>query len=367
MEENKFMRKKILVSLLALCTLMVFCLTGCGKSGSDGIYDYDLSNYIVPANYTGVTISPIDVSVTADDIKAEIDSRREAAAETETVTTGTVASGDAINIDYVGTIDGEEFAGGNSQNKGVDIIVGSAGYIDGFEAGLVGAQVGSTVVLDLRFPDNYGSTDLAGKDCQFTVTIHTKELKHIPDYDLDWVKSVSSCESLNDYEATVYDELLKEATEKAEHDRNNAIWQQLVEKSDALDYPAKELKEEMERYRQYISNYASQFGYTLNDYMSIMGMDEAKLNEEIENYAKEVVKNEMLLFYIAREQGMTVSDEEYSKAIDDIIKEQGFESEQEFEDQYKMTVEELYSKKYIITDIYLEKVMDYIIENGKIQ
>ncbi|MBO4725508.1 MAG: FKBP-type peptidyl-prolyl cis-trans isomerase, partial [Firmicutes bacterium] len=160
--------KKAATSLAAIFLTAALLFTGCGSSGKEP-YDYDLSKYIKPADYIGVTYGKLDTEVTSDDIKAEIDKRRENDAETETVETGTVASGDAIRIDYVGTIDGVEFEGGNSKNMGVDIVVGKANYIEGFEAGLVGAEVGSTVVLDLRFPDDYGSAELAGKNCQFTV------------------------------------------------------------------------------------------------------------------------------------------------------------------------------------------------------
>ncbi len=362
------MKKSIFISLLALCMAFSFCLTGCGKDASDDQpYNYDLSKYIKPANYTGVELEKIEVNVDSDDIQEEILTRREAAKEVEKSTTGIVMSGDAINIDYVGTIDGVEFAGGNSQNKGVDIIIGKAGFIDGFEAGLVGKEVGSTTVLDLQFPENYHSAEVAGKACQFEVTIHTKDVAHIPDYNLEWVKSVSDCESLNEYEELVYDELIERNTAEAENQRNVELWKNLVEQSESLDYPEAELEEAKERYLNSITGTASQYGYTREYYIGIMGITQEKLDQEVEDYAKEVVKNEMLLYYIVREQGMTATDEEYQTAVDNICKDYGFNSEAEFEAQNNTTVEKAFGKKYILNDVYLEKVIDYIIENAKIQ
>lgn len=356
--------KKAAASMTALFMAAALIFTGCGSSATSEPYDYDLSKYIVPANYIGVAVEPVEVTVNSDDIRAEIDKRREKDAETEKVTSGTVASGDAINIDYVGTIDGVEFEGGNTKGMGTDIVVGQAGYIEGFESGLVGAEIGSTVVLDLRFPDDYHAADLAGKDCQFTVEIHSKDVKNVPEYDLEWVKKVSDCKTLNEYEESVYDDLLKTAQEEAEETRNSEIWQKLVEETEALDYPEKEVKAEKEDYKNYIVGYASQFGYSLEDYMSMMGMTEEQLDAEIEDYAKEVVKNEMLLYYIAHAEGITVSEEEYNAEILELCKSMGFESNEEFKEQYGKSVEDTYSRKHFLTNVYIKKVMDFIIENG---
>ena len=95
--------------------------------------------------------------------------------ETETLVTDTsvaVEDGDTVNIDYVGTIDGVEFGGGNTQGQGADLTIGSGTYIDDFEEQLIGHYVGETVEVDVTFPENYGNDDLNGKDAVFEVTIN---------------------------------------------------------------------------------------------------------------------------------------------------------------------------------------------------
>lgn len=95
--------------------------------------------------------------------------------ETETLVTDTsvaVEDGDTVNIDYVGTIDGVEFSGGNTQGQGTDLTIGSGTYIDDFEEQLIGHYVGETVEVDVTFPENYGNDDLNGKDAVFQVTIN---------------------------------------------------------------------------------------------------------------------------------------------------------------------------------------------------
>lgn len=89
-----------------------------------------------------------------------------------TDTSLTVADGDTVNIDYVGSIDGVEFAGGNTQGLGADLVIGSGTYIDDFEEQLIGAHPGDTVEVNVTFPENYGNEELNGKDALFEVVIN---------------------------------------------------------------------------------------------------------------------------------------------------------------------------------------------------
>lgn len=89
-----------------------------------------------------------------------------------TDTSLTVEDGDTVNIDYVGTVDGVEFDGGSTEGMGTDLVIGSGSYIDDFEGQLIGAHPGETVEVNVTFPDDYYSTDMAGKDAVFTVTIN---------------------------------------------------------------------------------------------------------------------------------------------------------------------------------------------------
>ncbi len=85
----------------------------------------------------------------------------------------TVENGDTVNIDYVGSVDGVEFDGGNTQGMGTDLVIGSGSYIDDFEEQLIGAHPGDTVEVNVTFPDPYqNNTDLSGKEAVFTVTVN---------------------------------------------------------------------------------------------------------------------------------------------------------------------------------------------------
>lgn len=90
----------------------------------------------------------------------------------QTDTSLTVEDGDTVNIDYVGTVDGVEFEGGNTDGNGTDLVIGSGDYIDDFENQLIGSHPGDTVEVQVTFPDDYGNEELNGKDAVFTVTVN---------------------------------------------------------------------------------------------------------------------------------------------------------------------------------------------------
>ncbi len=103
------------------------------------------------------------------------DTSTDTTADTTTYSTDTsltVKDGDTVNIDYVGSIDGVEFAGGNTNGAGADLTIGSGKYIDDFEEQLIGSHPGDTVEVNVTFPENYGNEELNGKDALFVVEVN---------------------------------------------------------------------------------------------------------------------------------------------------------------------------------------------------
>ena len=156
-----------------ICFLMVTAtvlgLAGCGKKAKRQLYNDKLSKYITLADYKG-----LKVDTKSDEFKeyygnmisSDVSSNNLYVKKTE----GTVANGDTANIDYTGKKDGVAFDGGTA--AGYDLTIGSNSFIDGFETGLIGKKIGDTVDLNLKFPENYSSAELAGKAVVFTVKIN---------------------------------------------------------------------------------------------------------------------------------------------------------------------------------------------------
>ena len=157
---------KRLITLLLVVVLVVSSLAGCGKSKL--YYSYDMNEYITVGDYSNeIDIESSDYYSVYSEEFYELTFGDSLKSE---VTEGTVESGDVANIDFKGLIDGVAFDGGTG--VGYDLTIGSNSFIDGFEDGLIGVEIGSDVSLDLKFPDDYHSSDLAGKDVVFEVTVN---------------------------------------------------------------------------------------------------------------------------------------------------------------------------------------------------
>lgn len=156
--------KRILALVLTValcCTLFV----GCGKS--DLYYSYDMKDYVTVKDYS----TEIDKETTDYDYAVEAFYNQTFGENLkQKLESGKVENGDVANIDYKGTLNGVAFDGGTA--TGYDLEIGAGQFIDGFEEGLIGVDIGTTVNLDLKFPDSYHSADLAGKAVVFEVKVN---------------------------------------------------------------------------------------------------------------------------------------------------------------------------------------------------
>ena len=202
-ERNNKMKKKLVMVLLAVMVVTA-TLGGCGQKGASTgssvsaeeeqdveisakqllkATDYKVEKYVKLNDYMNMTVELTnDYSVSDEDIQNYIEYLMSQYPAYEVSDKKTVESGDVVNIDYVGKVDGEEFSGGSA--TGQHLTIGSGSFIDGFEDGLIGKKVGETVDLNLKFPDTYSNNpDLAGKDVVFTVTINSIDTKKEMTYD----------------------------------------------------------------------------------------------------------------------------------------------------------------------------------------
>lgn len=159
------MKKTICILLVILLTASF--LTGCGGKDRELFKKTDLSKFIKVPEYVGINVDT-STDEFADYYAAIIEQQIDNYGLYKTE--GVVKDGDKVNIDYVGKKDGVAFEGGS--DKGYALVIGSNSFIDGFEDGLIGVEIGSTVDLNLTFPENYHKDELAGENVVFTVTIN---------------------------------------------------------------------------------------------------------------------------------------------------------------------------------------------------
>lgn len=353
------MKKKLLVVML--CLLTVIGLTGCGLSGSSMSYDdYELTDYITPGKYKGLEGEAYTVKVTQDDIDEEIQSELESAVETKTLDKDEkIKDGDTVNIDYVGTKDGEKFDGGSA--KGYELIIGSGTFIDGFESGLIGKKTGDKIKLNLTFPEDYSTEELQGQDVVFNVTINSATREIVPEYNLNFVKKNTDYTSIEEYEKAIEKKVYNRKEESAIQTQQEDLWSQALENTEVKKYPERELEHYIEFNSRQIDDMAETYGVSREQMLSQYGFkDENEFESVNDDSSKLRIKQEMLLEYIADKEGIEYTEEEKNEKLEE-FKSQGYD-EDEIEKQTGRNADE-----YVHLELLYIKVLEFLTENAVIK
>ena len=329
-------------------------------------YNYDLSKYVKVGNYKGLEYTSQKASVTDEEVDVEIQRRLQKAAKTENSKTGKVENGDTINISFVGKIDGKEFEGGSSEST--DITVGTTQMIDGFVEGLIGKNVGDSVTLNLKFPDDYGKTDLQGKAVEFKVTINSKKKISVPKLNKEFVKKNSKYTTVKEYKEGVKKELLNQKQKSIDSTVKQELWSRIIDKSKAKKYPEKELNEAMSQANKLEESYKAQaqnYGMQWETYLkTVMRTDKKGFEKLKQEYAKNIVFNRMVMYSIARSENISLSNREYKKEILKILEDNGYD-EESFKKAFGKDIETYADEQNWRQKILFDKVLDKVMKDGK--
>lgn len=362
------MNKKLLIGsgvVVAIVAVIAIILVFVNNKQSKE-YNYDLSKYVKVGNYKGLEYTSQKASVTDEEVDAEIQRRLQKAAKTENSKTGKVENGDTINISFVGKIDGKEFEGGSSEST--DITVGTTQMIDGFVEGLIGKNVGESVTLNLKFPDDYGKTDLQGKAVEFKVTINSKKKISVPKLNASFVKKNSKYKTVKEYKEGVKKELLNQKQKSIDSTVKQELWSRIINKSKAKKYPEKELNEAMSQANKLEESYKAQaqnYGMEWETYLkTVMRTDKKGFEKLKQEYAKNIVFNRMVMYSIARSENISLSNREYKKEILKILEDNGYD-EESFKKAFGKDIETYADEQNWRQKILFDKVLDKVMKDGK--
>ncbi len=374
---------------LALALTAALSLTACGADGKNSDsptesagnsvnYTEQLKKdmetykqYVNLGTYKGVevTVDKSKLDVTQQNIDTYINNIRSSRGEDVEVKSGTTKTGDKIKLDYSGTLNGVAFSGGTATD--VQYTIGSGRFISDLENGLIGLEVGKQYDIPCRFPDSYTSSDLAGKDVIFTVTVSAIIDTKLPEYNDDFVKTIvatgaydTDAQTTADFTKYVENTLKKSAKESFESDKYSQIWEKINETTTVSGYPEDELKSVTETI---ISNVKSEYSYygsyysdidSFEKYLkSVYGFaDEADFNEYADEYAKNYLKEKMILTLIGEKEGVTVSEEELKEYGELIASENGYESYQKIIDSFGESI-----KLEVGYSVLADKVSDILL------
>ncbi len=330
------MKKKALLGLLAVS---VFTLTGCqGKSDDTG---NEYAKYVTLGDYSDLNIERIIYTVTDEDVQDEIEGLLYSYAETNEITDRAAQEGDIVNIDYVGKIDGEEFEGGSEEDCEVEL--GSETFIEGFEEQIVGMEAGETKDITITFPDPYDG-ELDGKEAVFTITLNEIYELIMPEYNDAFVSEYTDSSTVEEYEAALKEELQEYNDEDSNSMACSDALYEIIETSTFGDYP-QELydltKSELEASNE---ETAEMFGLDVTD---LFGED-----YDIDEATEEAVNEKLVVYAIAAEQGLEVTDDEYAEYVGENYELYGYDSQEEYEEDY--------SEETTRYELLYDKVLEYL-------
>ena len=311
----------------------------------------DVEKCVTLGDYKGVTVEKTIQSVTDEDVQNEIDN---ALANYPVEVDQAAKEGDTVNIDYVGKIDGEEFDGGSDQ--GAVLKLGSGKFIDGFEDGLIGARKGETRTLNLTFPEDY-TQDLAGKAVEFTVTVNAVK-EPLSEPTDQWVAdNIEGYDNIADYKAGIRSEQEESNEQTAENQVRYAAWTQVIDNCTINEYPETLVEVGKKLYDQQVETYAKYAGTELDAYIESSGLTQEEYQSNMEEYGKNVAAQALVCQAICDKEGFAIGDDDYQKALQDMLTEYGCT-----EDELIQT----YGQDNVEQSIMLNRVSNLILENANV-
>ncbi|MEE1196855.1 MAG: trigger factor [Lachnospiraceae bacterium] len=289
------------------------------EKGKDFIFTAEVAvkPEVTLGDYKGVEVPKTVVEVTDEEVEAELKKEQEKNSRTIAVEDRAVESGDIVTLDYEGSVDGVPFEGGKAENYA--LTIGSNTFIPGFEDQLIGAQVETPLDVNVTFPEEYHSADLAGKAAVFKCVVHKIEAKELPELDDEFAQDVSEFDTLDEYKADIRKNLTEKKEADAKRAKENAAVDKAVENA-AMDIPAPMLDTQAE---QMVNNFAQRIqsqGLTFEQYMQFTGATLDSMKEQMKPQAEKEIKARLVLEKVAEVENIEISDEKLNEEIANMAK-----------------------------------------------
>lgn len=306
--------------------------------------------------YKGIELKKVEYPVTDEDVEHELAHVQEHNARIITVEDRPVQDKDIAVIDFQGFVDGKAFEGGKAEKH--ELEIGSKTFIPGFEDQVIGMKVGEEKDINVKFPEDYFSKDLAGKDATFKVKLHEIKEKQLPALDDEFAKDVSEFDTLKDYKTSIKEKKQAQNDDKAKHETENfAI--EAVSNETKIDIPSGMIETEIDAMIRDLEQQLSYQGINLDKYLKIMNKTRKEIEENYKEQAEKNVKSRLILEAIIKEEKIESTDEEINAKIKEMATNYGRKEEELSKNEAL--------KEYIANTIKTEKAIELIIKNAKIK
>ncbi len=307
--------------------------------------------------YKGVEIKKIEYKVTDEDIDHELGHMQEHNSRLVSIDDRPVEKGDIANIDFEGFVDGVAFEGGKAE--GHDLEIGSNTFIPGFEDQVIGMKIDEEKDINVKFPDEYFSKDLAGKDATFKVKVNEIKKKELPKLDDEFAKDVSEFDTLKELKESIKEKQQKQNDERAKYETQDAVIKAVCENM-KVEIPSGMIETETENMLKDMEQRLAYQGLKLDQYLQIMGKTKEDMQKEYEPQAIEAIKSRLALEAVIKAEKIEVADIDVEEKMKEMAKNYGKENDEEF-----MKNENVIN--YIKKGLESEKALEFLVENAKIK
>ena len=306
--------------------------------------------------YKGIKIKEYAYTVKDEEIDAEITRLLDRNARKVPVEGRAAQNGDIANIDFVGTVDGVKFEGGEAQ--GFDLTLGSGQFIPGFEDQVVGMNIGETKDVNVSFPENYQAENLKGKPAVFSVKLNALQGKELPELNDAFIKDATGSETVEEYKAKTKERLQKNADRKANDDTENSILEAIAANAEA-EIPQAMIEREIDSLIQKFEYQLMYQGLKLQDYLDFLKVTLSDFRKNYEEQAKKNVLNQLVISQLIKEENIEATEEEVNAKVAEQAASVGKETE-----EYKKNMDPR-QFDYIRSDIVLTKLFKMLKENNE--
>lgn len=359
-------KKKFIAMLLISASIMAFA--GCGsetvseddatvsensvsieESGWD-ILDFDASEYVTLGEYTNLNVNYVVPTVSDEDVEMYAMELVQDNVEYSPIEDRAAQNGDFINIDFTGTLNGEEFDGGSAEQY--EFVLGNDEFLADFEANLLGKNAGETFTFSMTFPEDYDD-ELGGKEVEFTVTLNSISEALIPEYTDEFVAEVTGYTSIEEYEDSIREELLYSVEEENAYTAAEEALSLAIENATINGYPEDLFNACLTETEGSYAEYAEMFDMDLEQFMSEL-MEGQTLEDVTEEWVKEILVTQA----IAQAENLTLSQDDY------LLEVEGLASEYEY-DSVKQFIAD-YGKVSVSTTFIYNNVLDFLYSNANV-
>lgn len=305
--------------------------------------------------YKGLSVDKVSNRVTAKEIDAKLEEEQKKNARTVVVEDRAVQDGDEVVLDFEGFVDGVAFEGGKGENY--PLTIGSGSFIPGFEEQLIGAEAEKEVEVNVTFPEEYHSEDLAGKAAVFKCTVHEIKAKELPELDDEFAAEVSEFDTLDAYKADIKAKI----KEQKIADGNRKKEDQAVEKAVAnatMEIPEAMIDTQVNQMAQDFAQRIQQQGLSMEQYFQFTGMTAESMMEELRPQAVKRIETRLVLEAIAKAENIEITDERI------------YEELAKMAEAYKMEVEKLKEfmgeneKEQMKMDLAVQDAVTFLVDNA---